>query len=87
MNDRKQKLEAIFHAAAELGSLAEREIYLNRACAGDTTLRRGVETLLRAVQRADQFFDEAALAAAPSRTTRVRRLAIYMRLSICLLAA
>ncbi len=57
MNDRKQKLEAIFHGAAELDSPEQREIYLARVCGDDAALRREAETLLRAVQRADQFFD------------------------------
>jgi eukaryotic-like serine/threonine-protein kinase len=65
MNDRKQEIEAIFHAAAELDSPEQREIYLNRACGGDAKLRSEVETLLRAVQRADEFFDDPALAGSP----------------------
>ena len=71
MNDRKQKIEAIFHAAAELDSPEQREIYLNRACGGDAEFRSEVETLLRAVQRADQFFDDPALAGSPLLTSTI----------------
>lgn len=57
MDPRKQKLEAIFHAALELAAPEQRDIYLNRACEGDAALRAQVEALLRAVENADKFFE------------------------------
>jgi len=56
MNERRQNLEAIFHAATELDSLEERERYLSQACAGDPGLRREVEELLKSADAADAVF-------------------------------
>jgi len=56
MNERKQKLEAVFHAAAELDSAGERERYLSQACAGDHELRREVDDLLKSAEMADAVF-------------------------------
>jgi hypothetical protein len=40
--------ESIFAAALAIPDLSERAAYLNRACAGDTGLRREIEELLQA---------------------------------------
>jgi serine/threonine protein kinase len=57
MRERKQKLEAIFQQALELTSADQREVYLNRVCAGaDADLRREVEELLKAAQAAEALF-------------------------------
>jgi eukaryotic-like serine/threonine-protein kinase len=69
MNDRKQQLEAIFHAAAEMSSPEQRESYLNDACGGDASLRGEVQTLLRAVERADRFFGDPGLGEMPVAST------------------
>ena len=57
MNERKEKLEAIFQATVELGSPEQQEVYLNRACAGEPELRREVEELLRAAIAAEAVFE------------------------------
>jgi hypothetical protein len=54
MSDNRQKLEAIFDAAVELNG-PERDIYLARACGDDQHLRRRVEKLLQALNRAGDF--------------------------------
>ena len=43
--ERLQQIEALFHAALELDG-EERAAFLNRACGGDESLRREVESLL-----------------------------------------
>jgi hypothetical protein len=51
--------EAIFLAALETDP-SERAAFLDEACAGDTTLRRGVETLLRLDAESHGFLDVPA---------------------------
>ena len=58
MSERKEKLEAIFQAAVELGSPGQQEVYLNRACAGEPELRRQVEELLKAAIAAEGVFED-----------------------------
>jgi serine/threonine protein kinase len=57
MNGRKDRIEAIFQAAVDLNSPAEREACLLRDCGEDTELRREVEELLRAAVEADEVFE------------------------------
>ena len=59
MNERSRKIEAVFHAAAELNSAAERGAYLDEACANDPELRREVEALLGSSDAAGPFFQAA----------------------------
>ena len=56
MNERKQKLEAVFHAAMSLDSTEARERYLAEACGGDPELRREVDDLLKSAEVADAVF-------------------------------
>src|SRR5262245_59210731 len=49
VSERTDKLEAVFHAAAELSLAEQCASYLEEACRGDPTLRHEVEALLRAV--------------------------------------
>ena len=56
MNERRQRLEAVFHAATECESPAERERYLSETCAGEPELRREVDTLLKSAEAADRVF-------------------------------
>ena len=51
--------ETLFAATADL-SPAERQAFLDRACAGDATLREQVESLLRAHDEARGFLEAAA---------------------------
>ncbi|MFT7670031.1 MAG: serine/threonine protein kinase/tetratricopeptide (TPR) repeat protein [Planctomycetota bacterium] len=53
----KQSLEEIFHAALERQSNAERDAYLDGACAGDEDKRRRVEALLEAHSEAESFLE------------------------------
>jgi len=52
----------IFLAALEIDDLAERTVYLEQACAGNTALRRQVDTLLAAHLRDGGFLDSPAVA-------------------------
>lgn len=68
MNERKQKVEAIFLAALELTSPDLRETYLSEACAGDPDLRREVDDLLHAAASGEDVFQAHERAAASSRS-------------------
>ena len=52
----------IFEAARHLIDGSERRRFLDGACAGDESLRRRVESLLRAASRAEGFFAETSTA-------------------------
>jgi hypothetical protein len=56
VNERRTKLEAVFHAAMDHTSPEERERYLTQACVGDSELRREVEELLKSADAADAVF-------------------------------
>src|SRR5262245_52882217 len=60
MNTDEQHLMTVFSAALECDSAAEREAYLDRACAGDPALRERVEALLRAHGRVGGFLGPAS---------------------------
>ena len=51
-----QREEQVFSAAQEISDRAEREAFLDRACAGDDELRAAVEESLAACAEADRFF-------------------------------
>jgi len=53
-------MKAVFLAALEKSSVAERAAFLDRACAGDGALRQGVEALLWAHNQADPLLDRPA---------------------------
>src|SRR5262245_17599666 len=53
--------EAIFAAALEKSTPAERAAYLDEACAGDAALRRRVEALLQSHEGAGSFLEHPAL--------------------------
>jgi serine/threonine protein kinase len=55
-----KSIDGIFWDAVQLGSAAEREAYLDRACAGDRQLRSRVEQLLLARQQAESFLESPA---------------------------
>lgn len=55
-----QQVERLYHTALEL-PLNERARYLEEACAGDQAIRREVEALLAANDRADGFLSDAAI--------------------------
>src|SRR5688572_9867312 len=58
-----QNLKEIFHTAVVL-SPHEREAYLDQACNGDLSLRRGVEELLRSHEETGNLVDTPAYQAA-----------------------
>jgi serine/threonine protein kinase len=53
-------VEAIFHAALEIGSTQERAAYLDDACQGNAELRREVVRLLSAEARLSDFLEQPA---------------------------
>src|SRR5262249_11188786 len=55
-----KSIDQIFWDAAQLASTAERDAYLDRACAGDVVLRHRVEQLLQAGARAGSFLESLA---------------------------
>jgi WD40 repeat protein/serine/threonine protein kinase len=55
MNERKQKVEALFEEALALSVPEPRAGHLDRACGNDADLRREVEELLRAAEQAGGF--------------------------------
>ena len=57
MEAARDKIEALFDAALELKSPAERAVFLERECAGDASLRTRVERLLSAHERSQGFFE------------------------------
>jgi WD40 repeat protein len=57
MNDANHQLLALFTAALDYASGAERAAYLNRECGQDPALRAEVESLLRAHERAGGFLE------------------------------
>src|SRR5208283_4407461 len=71
MSGRKEKLEAIFQAAVELGSPGQQEVYLNRVCAGEPELRRQVEELLKAAIAAEAVFEDRETARVADSTARM----------------
>src|SRR5262245_51721535 len=56
----EEHLMTVFSDALACGSAADRDAYLDRACAGDPALRGRVEALLRAHHRAGGFLGPAA---------------------------
>ena len=70
-------VEALFFAALEKGTAAERAAYLDSACAGDADLRRQVEKLLEAHLRVGDFLSKPVLeqfAAAPGASDATQEL-------------
>ena len=53
----EKNLEEIFHKASEITETAERAEYVEKACAGDQTLRAEVEFLLQSDDDAGDFMD------------------------------
>ena len=58
-----EKVKDIFQTALEKPSGAERERYLNEACADDGDLRSEVNVLLDSFEEADDFLDESPISA------------------------
>ncbi|MBS1790126.1 MAG: protein kinase [Acidobacteria bacterium] len=58
--ERWQQIERLCHEALELDS-EQRQAYLNQVCAADETLRREVESMLVAHDRAGDFLNQNAL--------------------------
>jgi eukaryotic-like serine/threonine-protein kinase len=60
--------EDLFDAARRLEDPTQRKAFLDFSCAGDSTLRTRIETLLEAHGEADRFFEQGAAAVAVSAT-------------------
>jgi WD40 repeat protein/serine/threonine protein kinase len=60
MGTKLPSVETVFGEAMEIATPAERSAYLDRACGGDATLRRQVESLLDATDRAGDFLESPA---------------------------
>lgn len=58
MNSETAREQELFEAALPMASLAEREVFLDRACDGDVTLRTRVAKLLAAHIHSESFFQE-----------------------------
>ena len=58
MDDEQDRLMNLFNEARAKASAEERDAYLSVACGGDAALRRQVETLLAAHQRAGDFLEK-----------------------------
>jgi serine/threonine protein kinase/tetratricopeptide (TPR) repeat protein len=64
--------EALFAAALEKATPADRRAYLAAACGGDADLRARVEGLLRAYENPDSFLDAPGLGLAPAHADPIR---------------
>src|SRR5690349_14618914 len=62
--------ETIFAAALQKSSAAERDVYLDQACAGNPQLRHDVERLLRAHERAGGILEASPVGADAMGQTR-----------------
>jgi hypothetical protein len=63
MNESQHQLEeTIFYDALQLADPAQRNVFLEQACAGDSRLRAAVEDLLAIHAVAEPFFAESELA-------------------------
>ena len=54
-----QRVKELFNAAFDLTAAGDRESFLDRACAGETDLRRRVDALLQADAKAAAFAPDA----------------------------
>ncbi|MGE5109685.1 MAG: protein kinase domain-containing protein [Acidobacteriaceae bacterium] len=60
MHDRWQKIEALFQQAADVDR-SQRDAFLDRACAGDHSLRAEVESLLKQHDHSREFMEEPVI--------------------------
>ncbi|MHC4594218.1 MAG: protein kinase domain-containing protein [Planctomycetota bacterium] len=60
-NERRRRIEAIYHLALEKGVGEERSAYLDSACGDDADLRASVEGLLKAHDKAGDFLESPIL--------------------------
>src|SRR3954471_24668686 len=58
--ERWQQLDQLFHSAVQ-HEPGERAVFLDKACAGDESLRKQVEALLAAHQEAGSFIESPAI--------------------------
>ena len=58
--ERSKEIERIYHLVRELGQ-NEREAVFQKECAGDESLRRQVQSMLEALERAGEFMEVPAL--------------------------
>src|SRR5947207_3315041 len=70
MNAAIEREESLFEAARSLPDPARRNAFLAEACGNDAALRKKIEELLTACERADEFFAGCAPALRPSAVIR-----------------
>ena len=61
VNERRKRIEVIYHLALEKGTGDERSAYLDSACGDDSDLRASVEGLLKAHDKAGDFLESPIL--------------------------
>jgi WD40 repeat protein/serine/threonine protein kinase len=66
MSDPLRDVKAIFLAAVEKSTPAERSAYLDEACAGDALMRKRVDALLQAHEAPGEFFGQPAVGTVPT---------------------
>src|SRR5262245_53363239 len=66
MDSEKRQLREIFDQASEMANCGERRAFVHHACGGDETLRRQIEELLEAHDRAGKLFDQMGPAPRPA---------------------
>jgi serine/threonine protein kinase len=71
METSRQRIETLFEAALELPDTVERAAFLERECAGNSTLRARVERLLTAHGQSKVFFDDCQPALSPAESADV----------------
>ncbi len=73
MMGEKNEVREVFLAAVACDTPEERSRYLDEACQGKPELRRRIEVLLRAHERADDFLEEPAARGMQNAECRMRR--------------
>src|SRR6266851_6712836 len=66
MKPQQSEAKSIFLNAVEIDSPAQRQLYIDAACAGDEALRREVKDLLRHCEQKGSFLESSVPALAPT---------------------
>ena len=70
MQPAAHSIESILAAAVEMGSEAERQQFVDQACAGDAELKRRVDELIENHFRAGRFLESPAPSSSPRSRSR-----------------
>ena len=63
--ERWERIKEIYLAAMDLVDAAEREAYLDKACAQDSVLRQEVRTMIASADAADPFWSDGFVSSRP----------------------